>query len=84
MALVGILTAIDAAIFSLNDNFGRVGANSFSIRPDSEGPRRRGGGKDRKQAPNIDIKEALRFQSEYNYPATVGSRSKFHSSRNQL
>ena len=31
MALVGILTAIDAIAFSLNDNFSGLGANSFSI-----------------------------------------------------
>ena len=33
MALVGILTAIDSAIYSLNDNFSRLGANSFYIEP---------------------------------------------------
>ena len=33
MALVGILTAIDQVIYSLNDNFSSLGANTFSIRP---------------------------------------------------
>ena len=32
-ALVGILTAIDALLFTMNDNFSRLGANSFSISP---------------------------------------------------
>ena len=32
-ALVGILTAIDALLFTMNDNFNRMGANSFSISP---------------------------------------------------
>lgn len=31
MALVGILTAIDAIAYSLNDNFSGLGANSFAI-----------------------------------------------------
>lgn len=33
ICLVGILTAIDALIFSLSDNFSSLGANSFSISP---------------------------------------------------
>ena len=33
MALVGILTSIDALLFTMNDNFSRMGANSFEIRP---------------------------------------------------
>ena len=34
--LVGILTAIDSILFSMSDNFNRLGANSFNIRPLSE------------------------------------------------
>lgn len=34
--LVGILTAIDSILFSMSDNFNRLGANSFSVRPLSE------------------------------------------------
>ncbi|MBK8622822.1 MAG: ABC transporter permease [Saprospiraceae bacterium] len=34
--LVGILTAIDSILFSMSDNFNRLGANSFSVRPASE------------------------------------------------
>jgi len=32
-ALVGILTAIDTMLYSLNDNFSSIGANSFKITP---------------------------------------------------
>jgi ABC-type antimicrobial peptide transport system permease subunit len=31
MALVGILTSSDALLFTMNDNFSRMGANSFDI-----------------------------------------------------
>ena len=34
--LVGILTAIDAILFSMSDNFNRMGANTFRIRPADE------------------------------------------------
>lgn len=45
MALVGILTAIDSAIYSLNDNFSYLGANSFDIDPKfSQGVRSNRGG----------------------------------------
>lgn len=73
MALVGILTAIDAAIFSLNDNFSRVGANSFSIYP-KEGPRGQGGGSRRRDAEAINFDEAMKFKEEYKYPAKVSVR----------
>ena len=33
MALVGILTSIDALLYTMNANFSRMGANSFEIRP---------------------------------------------------
>ncbi|MEO1714502.1 MAG: ABC transporter permease, partial [Bacteroidota bacterium] len=36
-ALVGILTAIDSAIFSFNDNLNSLGANTFSIEPKGTG-----------------------------------------------
>ena len=45
MALVGILTAIDSTIYSLNDSFSDLGANVFEIDPlSSDGPRGRRGG----------------------------------------
>ncbi len=71
MSLVGILTAIDAAIFSLNDNFGRVGANSFSIRPLRETIRKSGGKEITKRAKVIDYEQAMRFKNDYDFPSTV-------------
>jgi len=71
MALVGILTAIDAAIFSLNDNFSRVGANSFSVRPLRETVRRAGGKEMTKRAEVIKFEQAIRFKEEFEFPATV-------------
>ena len=44
MALVGILTAIDSAIYSLRSNLSYLGANSFDIEPKGEGVGRRRGG----------------------------------------
>ena len=73
MALVGILTSIDAAIYSLNDNFSRVGANSFSIYP-KEGPRVKGGGRRSKDAEAIDFDEAMKFKEDYSYPSKVSVR----------
>ena len=35
MALVGILTAIDGIKYSINSNFSRMGANTFTIRNQS-------------------------------------------------
>lgn len=71
MSLVGILTAIDAAIFSLNDNFSRVGANSFSIYPKREGPRRQGGGRSQKRADVIDFDQAMKFKGDFKFPSKV-------------
>lgn len=73
MALVGILTAIDAAIFSLNDNFSRLGANSFQIRPLREGGGPKGN-RDRsaKQGDPISFRQAIAFQERFKFPAKVG------------
>ncbi len=66
MAVVGILTAIDAAIYSINDNFSSLGANSIEIRPS---PRRtgraaRGRGREARRAdhlrPGADLQRSLR------------------------
>lgn len=62
MALVGILTAIDQVIYSLNDNFASLGANSFSIRPAGRGLR----GDNQKQAETISYKQATQFKSMFN------------------
>lgn len=65
--LVGILTAIDAILFSMSDNFNRLGANSFNIRPLSEGVRGTDRGRQRKQADAILFDQAMEFKAEYQY-----------------
>lgn len=73
MSLVGILTAIDAAIFSLNDNLSSLGANSFQIRPAREqgGARGRGRGKNTKEGDPISFKQAMEFSERFLFPARV-------------
>ncbi|MEQ1743872.1 MAG: ABC transporter permease [Saprospiraceae bacterium] len=71
MALVGILTAIDAIAYSLNDNFSGLGANSFSIsRKWNDGGGSRGG---RRQKPSDPIRyeQAMDFQERFDFPATI-------------
>lgn len=71
MALVGILTAIDAAIFSLQDNFIRMGANSFEIMPSNEGASGNRGGQRSKRGERISFNQAMDFKEKYNFPALV-------------
>lgn len=67
MALVGILTAIDQVIYSLNDNFASLGANTFSIRPAGRGVR----GEGEKQADMISYNQAMQFKSNFNDKAAT-------------
>jgi putative ABC transport system permease protein len=71
MALVGILTAIDNAIFSLSDNFSRLGANSFSVFPAREGVSGNRKGKKAKRADVISFKQAMAFKERFDFPAKV-------------
>jgi len=71
MALVGILTAIDAIKSSLTNQFTMMGANSFTI--SSRGMNFRMGG-ERIRAKNytrISYREASEFKSKFNEPAWV-------------
>ena len=63
--LVGILTAIDTLLFSMNDSFNRIGANSFSIYPGSEALQSHGGGPQQKNADPINYRQAESFKSRY-------------------
>ncbi len=67
MALVGILTAIDSAIYSLSSNLSSLGANTFDIDPKSGQGRRQG--VQIKQGDNISFKQALDFKSRFEFPA---------------
>ena len=71
MALVGILTAIDSAIFSLNDSFSSLGANSFRIEPKGGGVSGNRGGRRAKVGDEISYDQAVRFKERYDFPAKV-------------
>ena len=77
MALVGILTAIDAAIFSLNDNLSRLGANSFQVRPAGEsGPQGNRRGRQAKRGDVISYRQAMEFKERFKFPARVSISSR--------
>lgn len=69
MALVGILTSIDAIENKLMDDFSRLGANTFSIMQKRNRGQREG--KIGKSYPKISFKEARSFKSQYEFPAIV-------------
>lgn len=62
--LVGILTAIDTILFSLNDNFNRMGANSIMIQPLHQ-TIRKGGERKTKTSQNISFEEARNFKKQF-------------------
>jgi putative ABC transport system permease protein len=93
MALIGIITAIEAMNQSLYENFSILGANSFSIRYKERnirfggGPRSSDLKKEKKGVKKeknsslgrvITYDEARSFKEQFNFPATV-SISKFAS-----
>jgi putative ABC transport system permease protein len=69
MALVGILTAIDAIKSSINSNFTNMGANTFTIRNREMNLRIGRNGKKPKNFRSITYDEAVRFSREYSFPA---------------
>jgi putative ABC transport system permease protein len=69
MALVGILTAIDAIKSSINSNFTSMGANTFTIRNRGMTVRIGQNGKKAKHFRNITYDEAVRFTKEFSFPA---------------
>lgn len=70
MALVGILTAIDALKSSINSNFTSMGANTFTIRNREMTVRIGKNGKRPKKFRSITYDEAIKFTKEYTFPAT--------------
>jgi putative ABC transport system permease protein len=75
--LVGILTAIDSILFSMSDNFNRLGANSFNIRPLSESLRSTNRGRQQKFAEVINFEQAMDFKQSYYYGASKVSVESF-------
>jgi putative ABC transport system permease protein len=71
MALVGILTAIDALLFTMNDNFSRMGANSFSISPSGQGMSSHRDGRQQKRGDPLVYRQAMEFKERYDYPSKV-------------
>lgn len=81
MALVGILSAIDAIKNGINNNFTSMGANTFTIRNADVNIKIGRKGKKAKPYPNITYKEAVRFKNEFNYPVitSVSTMASFNS-----
>ncbi|MDQ7947707.1 MAG: ABC transporter permease [Pedobacter sp.] len=71
MALVGILTAIDAIKNSMTEAFSSMGANSFTIRNRGTGIRIGGNGKRPKPFRSIRYEDALDFKERLQAPATI-------------
>ncbi len=69
MALVGILTSIDAIRYYLNDNFQMMGANTFTIRNRTMRVRMGNNSSRPKHFREISYAEALRFKQSYTFPA---------------
>lgn len=81
MALVGILSAIDAIKNGINNNFTSMGANTFTIRNADVNIRVGRKGRKAKAYPNITYKEAIRFKNNFNYPVitSVSTLASFNS-----
>tara|TARA_R110002050_G_scaffold221122_1_gene356888 strand:+ start:328 stop:1566 length:1239 start_codon:yes stop_codon:yes gene_type:complete len=70
MALVGILTSIDAITGSISSNFSSMGSNTFSIKNNS-GFSHVSRGKKMKVFDRISYDQAKNFKERFDYPATV-------------
>ena len=71
MALVGILTAIDSMIYSMNDSFSNMEANSFRIEPKQDGVKGKRKGRRDKEGETITFSQAMEFKDRYNFPSKV-------------
>jgi putative ABC transport system permease protein len=75
-SLVGILTAIDTILLTMNNNFSRVGANSFSINQKYENLKSQRHGRRERVGDIIDLNNALDFKEKYDFP---GSKVTVHA-----
>ncbi len=71
MALVGILTALDSVLFSLNDSFNDMGANSFTVERKFQSLRGTQRGRRARIGEPIDYEQAAEFKERFNYPSQV-------------
>ena len=69
MALVGILTAIDSAIYSLNDNLSSIGSNTFDVDPKGSGISGNRGGRRAKRGESFTYKQVIEFKDRYDFPS---------------
>ena len=75
MALVGILTAVDAIEYSVTNSLSSLGVNTFDIRSKTY----RGGFSDgvtEEAFPRVTLTESFEFISEFNYPSTISLSSR--------
>ncbi|PJJ60612.1 ABC transporter permease [Hymenobacter chitinivorans] len=72
MSLVGILTAIDAIKYSLNQTFASLGANSFEIKAKGYSNRMRRGGVQGKVYPAITYLQAKQYKEQVGDDGQVG------------
>lgn len=68
MALVGILTAIDSAIYSLSSNLSSLGANTFDVDPRGGGAQGNRNGRRAKRGEPITYIQAADFKERYDFP----------------
>jgi putative ABC transport system permease protein len=68
MALVGILTAIESLKYSINSNFTRMGANTFTIR-NREMKIVMGDNSKEKRYESITYQDATKFKGNFDFPA---------------
>ena len=71
MALVGILTSIDAIKYFFNENFAAMGANTLTIRNRAVHINVGGDHKRPRHYPEITFQEASAFKSDYDFQANV-------------
>ncbi len=71
MALVGILTSIDAIKSSLTNNLASMGTNTFNVIRKGTGITGGRHGKRRVRGDKITYKQVVTFKEQYSYPATV-------------
>ncbi|HLT87761.1 MAG TPA: ABC transporter permease [Sphingobacterium sp.] len=71
MALIGVLTSIDAMQSSLTNSFSSMGSNSFNIRNRGVNVRIGDSGSQAKVFPSITYRDALAFKERFDYDAIV-------------
>jgi putative ABC transport system permease protein len=71
MALVGILTSIDAVEYFLKDNFSMMGANTFTLRNRSLNVHVGGRSPQNERYRDISYDEAMEFTERFDFPATA-------------